>query len=115
MTAHRVAVLPRNRGEILVRRQSREKPDPQLTPLTASLDDDPAAVARQCLHAEAGIPDAVMDVARVGEPVEGDVQEWGEHVNGTMVAHYTHEFTQNGVAGDEIGRASCRERVCPYV
>ena len=36
----------------------------------------------------------------VGEPVEGDVQEWGEHVNGTMVAHYTHEFTQNGVAGD---------------
>jgi translation initiation factor 2B subunit (eIF-2B alpha/beta/delta family) len=72
MTAHRVAVLPRNRGEILVRRQSREKPDPQLTPLTASLDDDPTAVARQCLHAEAGIPDAVMDVARVGEPVEGD-------------------------------------------
>lgn len=72
MTAHRVAVLPRNRGEILVRRQSREKPDPQLTPLTVSLDDDPAAVARQCLHAETCIPNAVMDVARVGEPVEGD-------------------------------------------
>ena len=72
MTPDRVAILPRNRGEILVRRQSREKPDPQLTPLTASLDDDPVAVARQCLHAEAGIPDAVMDVARVGEPVEGD-------------------------------------------
>lgn len=72
MTPDRVAILPRNRGEILVRRQSREKPDPQLTPLTASLDDDPAAVARQCLHAEADIPDAVMDVARVGEPVEGD-------------------------------------------
>jgi len=36
----------------------------------------------------------------VGEPVAGDVEEWGKHVNGTMVAHYTHEFTENGVAGD---------------
>lgn len=36
----------------------------------------------------------------VGEPVKGDVEEWGKHVNGTMVAHYTHEFTENGVAGD---------------
>lgn len=36
----------------------------------------------------------------VGEPVTGDVEEWGKHVNGTMVAHYTHEFTTNGVAGD---------------
>lgn len=36
----------------------------------------------------------------VGEPVKGDVDEWGKHVNGTMVAHYTHEFTENGVAGD---------------
>ena len=74
MTAHRVAVLPRNRGEILVRRQSREKPDPQLTPLTASLDDDadPATAARRSFRAETGVPDAAMDVARVGEPVEGD-------------------------------------------
>jgi creatinine amidohydrolase len=36
----------------------------------------------------------------VGEPVQGDVDEWGKFVNGTMVAQYTHEFTENGVAGD---------------
>lgn len=36
----------------------------------------------------------------VGDPVKGDVDEWGKHVNGTFVAHYTHEFTENGVAGD---------------
>ena len=74
MTTDRIAVLPRNRGEILVRRQPREVPDPQLTPLTASLDDDadPATAARRSLRAETGVPDAAMDVARVGESVEGD-------------------------------------------
>jgi len=36
----------------------------------------------------------------VGEPVVGDADEWGRHVHGASVAHYTHEFTENGVEGD---------------
>jgi len=72
MSAGRVAVLPRNRGEILVRRESRED-ESRLTPLTAPLDgDDPATAAQRCLHAETGIAEAAMAVARVGEPVGAD-------------------------------------------
>lgn len=35
----------------------------------------------------------------VGEPVEG-TDTWGLPVNGTVTAHETHEFAENGVFGD---------------
>jgi len=77
MTAHRVAVLPRHRGEILLQR--RDPPDasaPRLTAITAAEDGDPAAdgdpeaVARRRLHVATGVDEASMTAARVGEPIE---------------------------------------------
>lgn len=36
----------------------------------------------------------------VGEPVQGDSESWGKHVNGASVAYDTDEFTENGITGD---------------
>ena len=79
MTPDRVAILPRNRGEILVRREPQEGSATRLTPITAPLDSDgtQAAVAQQRLHTATGIPDAAIDVARVGDPVERSKGEDG--------------------------------------
>ena len=79
MTPDRVAILPRNRGEILVRREPQEGSATRLTPITAPLDSDgtQAAVAQQRLHTTTGIPDAAIDVARVGDPVERSKGEDG--------------------------------------
>jgi len=92
MTAHRVAVLPRHRGEILVqRRDSPDGSEPRLAAITAAADGDPAAdrnpaaVARQRLHAATGIPEEAMTVVRVGESVErvGDERTDDEQTDGS--------------------------------
>jgi len=71
MADQRAAVVPRNRGEVLVRRRDRsEGDDPRWTLLTGLSDGDHAAAARELLHAETGIPAAATELVRVGEPIQ---------------------------------------------
>jgi translation initiation factor 2B subunit (eIF-2B alpha/beta/delta family) len=70
MTDRRVAVVPRNRGEVLVRRRGGPDGDgPRWTLLTGPSDGDHAAAARSLLHAEPGIPGGAAELVRAGEPI----------------------------------------------
>src|SRR3546814_18683070 len=63
----------------------------------------------------ANVEHAVAAIGKSAWPVGADVGEWRHEVGGAVAADAPLDWNEVEIATRQLGRATCRERVCQYV